>query len=301
MVVIKRFRFVVLALLVLGALVALGLYLHGSNIAIFNPKGPIARQEEKLIVLSLLLSLIVVVPVFIMVFSFAWKYREGNNAKYSPELDHNRLAETIWWLVPTALISVLAVIAWNSSHSLDPYKPLVSSTPPLTIQVVALDWKWLFIYPQQRVASVNFVQIPERTPVNFVITADAPMNSFWIPQLAGQIYAMPGMSTQLHLSADGLGSYNGLSANISGEGFSGMTFVAKSSTKADFNDWIETARRSSQRLTMDQYNQLVKPTQNNRVVVYSAPASGLYGSVIDKYMVPGASSMSSSMPGMVMQ
>jgi cytochrome o ubiquinol oxidase subunit 2 len=282
---VKRVRVGLIVVLVAAVLLALAGYLHGANIEILNPKGPIAAQEKRLIIFALLLSLIVVIPVFAMTLGFAWRYREGNErAKYSPNLQGNRLAETIWWLVPSALIAVLAVVAWNSSHTLDPYRPLVSNTPAMTIQVVALDWKWLFIYPQAGVATVNYVQIPERTPVNFEITADAPMNSFWIPQLAGQIYAMPGMSTQLHLSADGVGSYRGLSANISGEGFSGMTFVAKSSTKSDFESWLATAQQSSRRLTMSGYNHLAAPSQNNAPATYTLAAANLYSSVIDKYM-----------------
>jgi len=290
----KRTRVVLIGLVVLVAVVAFVRYLMTTNIAVLDPKGTIALQEKNLIVFALLLSLIVVIPVFVMVFAFAWRYREGNDkAKYSPNLDHNVIAETIWWLVPTALISVLAVVAWNSSHSLDPYKPLASNVPPVTIQVVALDWKWLFIYPQDHVATVNYFRIPDNTPVNFEITADAPMNSFWIPQLGGQIYAMPGMSTQLHLAADAPGSYDGSSANISGVGFSGMTFVAKSSSMSDYKTWLANAQQAPQQLTVDQYNQLSKPSQNNAVTTYSGVTSGLYDGVLAKYMPDGM-----MMPGM---
>jgi cytochrome o ubiquinol oxidase subunit 2 len=284
----KRTRVVLIGLVVLVAVIAFVRYLMTTKIAVLDPKGTIALQEKNLIVFALLLSLIVVIPVFALLFVFAWRYREGNDkAKYSPNLDHNVVAETIWWLVPTALISVLAVVAWNSSHSLDPYKPLVSSVAPVTIQVVALDWKWLFIYPQDHVATVNYVRIPDKTPVNFVITADAPMNSFWIPQLGGQIYAMPGMSTQLHLAADAPGSYNGSSANISGVGFSGMTFVAQSSSMSDYKTWLADAQRSPQRLTAYEYNQLAKPSQNNTVATYSDVVTGLYEGVLDKYVPAG--------------
>ena len=132
------------------------------------------------------LSLIVVIPVYIMLFLFAWKYREGNTkAKYSPDWDHSALLETIWWTVPLLLITILSVVTWNSSHDLDPFRPLNSSVKPVKIQVVALQWKWLFIYPEQNIASVNYVEFPVNTPVDFEITADAPMNSFWIPQVGG--------------------------------------------------------------------------------------------------------------------
>ncbi len=289
-----RSRLVLIGLIMLAVTGAVGWFVGSHNIAILDPKGTIALQEKNLIILALGLSLIVVIPVFILVFGFAWRYREDNHkAKYSPNLDHNVVAETIWWLVPSALILVLAVITWRSSHSLDPYKPLVSSVAPITIQVVALDWKWLFIYPQEDVATVGYFRIPDSTPVNFEITADAPMNSFWIPQLGGQIYAMPGMSTQLHLEADAPGSYDGSSANISGSGFSGMTFTAQSSSMSDYEAWLASAVRSPQQLTVAAYSQLAKPSKDTAMATYSGVASGLYNGILGKYMPGGM-----MMPGM---
>jgi cytochrome o ubiquinol oxidase subunit II len=308
----KKYKLAGLALLVLAGVVVVARYLHGTTIAVLDPKGPIALHERNLIVFAAALSLLVVVPVYTLATVFAWKYREGNTkATYSPELDHSRIAETIWWLIPSALILILSVVAWNSSHQLDPYKPLASTTPPLTIQVVALDWKWLFIYPVQHIATVNFIQFPKGTPLNFELTSDAPMNSFWIPQLGGQIYAMPGMSTQLHLMASEDGSFNGSSANISGVGFSGMTFVAKASSEADFERWVQSAQRSPSNLDQDVYNKLVNPSQNNPVVYYTADDDGLYNTIINKYMLPTGQASGtggavqtgsmSSMPGMDMQ
>ncbi len=283
-----RSRLVLIGLIMLAVIGAVGWFVGSHNIAILDPKGTIALQEKNLIVLALGLSLIVVIPVFILVFGFAWRYREDNHkAKYSPNLDHNVVAETIWWLVPSALILVLAVITWRSSHSLDPYKPLVSNVAPITIQVVALDWRWLFIYPQEHVATVGYFRIPDKTPVNFEVTADAPMNSFWIPQLGGQIYAMPGMSTQLHLEADTPGSYDGSSANISGVGFSGMTFTAQSSSMSDYKTWLASAERSNQQLTVAAYSQLAKPSKNTARLTYSGVASGLYNGILGKYMPGG--------------
>ncbi len=151
----------------------------------------------------------------------------------TPIGDHNVGIELVWWAIPFAIVIALSGITWTSSHDLDPYKPIISATPPITIEVVALDWKWLFIYPQQGIATVNMVEFPAQTPINFVITADAPMNSLWIPQLAGQIYAMPGMSTQLHLESFSVGTYDGSSANLSGAGFSGMKFKAHAVSQAD--------------------------------------------------------------------
>jgi len=196
----KKLKLVGFLLLSLGVVLLVAGYLHGHSIAVLNPQGFIANKERGLIVTITLLMLIVVIPVFALTFAIAWKYREGNTAaRYSPEWDHNRWVEAVWWAVPLVLITVISMISWSSSHELDPFRPLRSANPPITIQVVALQWKWLFIYPDQNIATVNFVQFPANTPVDFQITSDAPMNSFWIPQLGGQIYAMAGMSTQLHL------------------------------------------------------------------------------------------------------
>lgn len=287
----KKFKIIIFSLLALIVLTLIAGYFKHTNIPVLEPKGTIGEQERNLIIFALGLSLIVVLPVYALLFAFAWRYRESNHkkAKYSPELGGNWLAETVWWLIPGVLIAILSVVAWNSSHQLDPFKPIASTASPLTIQVVALDWKWLFIYPEQRIAAVNYVQFPADTPVNFQITADAPMNSFWIPQLGGQIYAMPGMSTQLHLMADRQGSFHGSSANISGQGFAGMTFTAKSSSMSDFRAWVKSAQHSPSRLSMQAYNKLARPSQDNPVAYYSAPQSNLYNQVIMKYVLPSDS------------
>lgn len=265
------------------------IYFHSHSVAVLSPKGVIAGKERSLIITATLLMSIVVIPVFILTAFIAWKYQETNTkAKYQPELDHNSVLEFFWWAIPGFIILALAVITWNSSHQLDPFKPIASDKPPVTIQVVALQWKWLFIYPQQNIASVNLVQFPAQTPINFEVTADAPMNSFWIPQLGGQIYAMPGMSTQLHLMADGQGTYRGSSANISGTGFAGMDFQAKSSSQTDFNHWVTQVRRSQNNLSLAKYNKLVKPSQDNPTSYFSAAQSGLYDRVVMKYMLPAS-------------
>ena len=308
----KKYKLVPIILVVLIFLAISAKYLHDSNIAVLNPKGTIAYQERQLIIYAVLLALIVVIPVFTLLGVFAYRYRETNTkAKYSPELDGNKIAETIWWVVPSAIILVLGIIAWNSSHTLDPYKAISSNKKPITIQVVALDWKWLFIYPKQNIATVNFFQVPMQTPINFQITSDAVMNSFWIPQLGGQIYAMPGMSTQLHLMASGVGSYSGVSANISGEGFAGMTFTAKSSSDSSFNNWVNSVKKMPQALTQASYSKLAQPSQNVAPIYYSSSTSSLYDTIIDKYMVPPVQSNVSnsnqgsqsqpSMQGMYMQ
>ena len=290
----KKSKIGCLVLVALAFLSVIVWYLHRTSIPVLEPRGPIAHQERQLIFITLLMSTIVVVPVFGLLFTFAWKYRESNTkARYSPELDGSRLAETIWWAVPSTLILVLGVIIWSSSYQLDPWKSLQSANKPVTIQVVALDWKWLFIYPEQNIATVNFVQFPGQTPVNFLVTADAPMNSFWIPQLGGQIYAMPGMQTQLHLLASTDGNFYGSSSNISGSGFAGMHFVAKASSNADFQKWVSSVRHSSSHLSLSQYGQLARPSQNNPTTYYASAETGLFDNIIGKYIGP-----LNGMPGM---
>ena len=262
-------------------------YLHGRTVAVLDPQGPVAYKERQLIIVTVLLALIVVLPVFTMLFAISWKYREGNKkAIYTPNWDHSRVAETVWWGVPTLLILIISIITWNSSHQLDPFKSLASTTQPITIQVVALDWKWLFIYPEQNIASVNYVRFPKSTPVNFEITSDATMNSFWVPRLGGQIYAMTGMSTQLHLMADQTGKYNGSSANISGAGFAGMKFTAEATSESDFQEWVQNVQLSSQQLDQQSYNKLARPSQNNPSAYYALGDPALYTTIIDKYMGP---------------
>jgi len=304
----KKFKIILPAVVIVGFLSVTVWYLRRTTIPILEPKGPVGLQERNLLLFALALSLFVIIPVFSLLFFIAWKYRESNeSAKYSPNFDHSRIIETIWWLIPSAMIGVLSVVAWNSSHSLDPYRPLNSKNPQMTIQVVALDWKWLFIYPQQHIASVNLVQFPKDTPIDFQITSDSVMNSFWIPQLGGQIYSMPGMSGQLHLMASQYGSFNGLSANISGAGFSGMTFVARSSSEKDFESWAHHASQSQNNLSLAAYNNLDRPSQNNPVAYYSSPKDNLYGTILAKYDGPGTSMSGmytggkTSMSGMGMQ
>jgi cytochrome o ubiquinol oxidase subunit 2 len=274
-------------LLVFGVLLIAANYLSNANIAVLQPAGVVGEKERNLIYISVLLAVIVVVPVFILLFAFAWKYREGNTkAKYQPDFASSRTLESIWWGIPFAIIFILSIITWTSSHSLDPSRALHSSAKPLNVQVVALQWKWLFIYPEQNIASVNFMQMPVNTPINFEITSDAPMNSFWIPQLGGQIYAMSGMSTHLHLMAGKPGDYDGRSANISGRGFSNMTFTARASSEESFNAWVDRAKSANSQLSLKTYNELSKPSENNQVKYYSKVNTELYDGIVSKYMAP---------------
>jgi cytochrome o ubiquinol oxidase subunit 2 len=193
--------------------------------------------------------------------------------------------QAILWLIPTGIVAVMAVISWHYTHALDPYKPLTNGVKPLNIQVVALDWKWLFIYPEQGIATVNFVQFPANTPIHFSLAADdSPMNSFWIPELSGQIYSMTGMSTSLHVMADGPGSYRGRAAEINGVGYADMTFVAKSSETEDFAGWVASVKQSPLQLTYATYEDLIQPSIHHPVTLYSFVEEGMYHQIMMKYM-----------------
>lgn len=283
-------RKVALTLAMLAGLLvgAVGWYLTTVNIPVLQPAGPIAAGQMQMLVQAFLLMLIVVIPVFVLAFSFAWRYREGNKkATYKPNWDSNNWFEAVWWIVPSVLIGFIAVMTWHGTFKYDPYKPLASSEETLTVQVISLDWRWLFIYPEQRVASVNELYIPTNTAVRFEMTADAPMNSFWIPQLGGQMYVMPGMGTILHLQADRTGEFYGSGANITGKGFADMNFVASAVTQKQFETWVAGARQQVP-LTMDRYNQLAQPTVNDDIILFSNPANDLYATIIHKYMNMGS-------------
>jgi cytochrome o ubiquinol oxidase subunit 2 len=286
----KKSKIILISVAVLWFIGIMVWYLHTKDIAVLNPKGIIATRERRLMVATVLLGLLVIIPVYIMTFAFAWKYRESNKkASYAPELTGNAAAETVWWGVPTIIILALSVLTWQTSHSLDPHRQLVSAKKPLNIQVIALNWKWLFIYPEQGIASVNYLRVPVDTPLNFDITADAPMNSFWIPQLGSQIYAMPGMSTQLHLMATSAGSYEGSSANLSGSGFAGMRFTTDATSEPEFNAWLTTVHSQPGSLETQTYRQLARPSQNVEPRQYASVAPDLYRQVLLKYMAPGVS------------
>ncbi|HEX7651238.1 MAG TPA: COX aromatic rich motif-containing protein [Candidatus Paceibacterota bacterium] len=293
-------RYLLPYIAVLALAVATVWYLHGAHLPVLEPAGPVAAAELRVMVITTLLCAIVVIPVFVLLFYFAWKYRAGNtatNVDHRPDWDHdNWIAETLWWLVPAAIIACLAVLAWRSSYALDPYKPLDSDAPALTIQVVALDWKWLFIYPEQGIASVNLVEFPADVPVRFELTADAPMNSFWVPSLGGQIMVMPGMQTQLNLMASRVGDYQGASANISGDGFAGMAFTARAVSQDDFSAWVASAQDSARPLTLDAYGALAAPSSYNPVMLYSSADTGLFGTIINRVMMPEQGEFPAAMP-----
>lgn len=275
-----------LILLITGA--AMVWMLQGRSIAVLDPKGTIADQQLDLIVFTVLLGMIVVIPVFILLFAFAFRYRASNTrAKYHPEQDGNRFLELVWWGIPLVIIGILCVVTWVSTHQLDPYRQLNSDTKPLRVQVVVLQWKWLFLYPEQGVASVNELRIPEKTPINFEVTADSPMSTFWIPELGSQIYAMNGMTTRLSLQANEAGEYRGTNTNISGEGYAEMDFNTIASTRAEFDQWVKNLQGSHKHLTWEGYESLAKPSRKQQVVYYMLHDPAIFKKVIEKYMNHG--------------
>jgi cytochrome o ubiquinol oxidase subunit 2 len=260
------------------------LLLSGCNLDVLNPKGSVGLAEKSLILDSTFAMLVVVIPVIALTLLFAWRYRVSNKAAaYLPKWAHSTPIEIVVWLVPSLIILYLAILTWNSTHALDPYKPLQSSVKPINVEVVALDWKWLFIYPDLGIASVNQLEFPVGTPVNFRITSDSVINSFFIPQLGGQIYAMAGMQTQLHLMANEAGNYAGESANFSGDGFSDMKFRAIAASGADFDTWVKQVRASSKDLDADVYHGVAAPSEKVPVQFFSHVDPALFNNIIAKY------------------
>ena len=284
----RRLKQVLFSILV-GLIVVdvLLLVTQGRDMPVLNTHGLIADQQRNLIILTTALGLLIVVPVFIMLFSIAWRYRASNTkAKYQPDFETHRGFEALWWGIPCVIIIILGVITVVSTHALDPYKPIDSQVKPVNVQVVSLNWKWLFIYPDQQIATVNYLNIPKDTPINLTLTSDATMNSFWVPALAGQVYAMSGMSTQLHLIANGTGSYHGSSANISGDGFADMTFKVNSMNETDFVAWAKKSATTSDTLTSAKYDTISKPSHDTAQATYKLTGTNLYNEIINKYMAP---------------
>ena len=283
----KKFKIAIVGIVILAAFVALFVWLSGQPMPVLQPKGMIGVKQRDLMVISTLLMFIVVIPVFILTLAFAWKYRESNkSAKYTPDWGHSYVAEFLWWGIPLVIIVALSIITWKSTHELNPFNPIDTGKKALNVQVVALNWKWLFIYPEHGIASVNLLEFPEKTPVSFEITSDAPMNSFWIPQLGGQIYAMPAMRSKLHLIADEKGTFRGCSANLSGKGFSGMNFEVIAGSEKDFYDWIGSIKASAPLLNSESYEKLKEPSSYDKPIFYRLDQGDLFDQIIMKYSMP---------------
>ncbi|PWC18536.1 cytochrome o ubiquinol oxidase subunit II [Brenneria corticis] len=260
--------------------------LSGCDMALMNPKGQVGLEQRSLILTAIGLMLIVVVPVIIMTIAFAWKFRASNEkAKYTPNWSHSNKIEAVVWTVPIIIIVILAAITWKTTHALDPYKPLESDVKPINVEVISLDWKWLFVYPDLGIASVNELAFPTNVPVAFKITSDSVMNSFFIPRLGGQIYAMAGMQTKLHLIANEAGKYDGISGGYSGKGFSGMKFTAIATpSQQEFDQWVANVRASSKTLnSMDEFNKLAQPSEFHPVEYFSAVQPDLFRNIIRKF------------------
>jgi len=265
--------------------------LAGCQSALLAPKGQVGQDQKTLLITSVVLMLLVVIPVIVMTIAFAWKYRASNTkARYEPEWSHSTAIEVVVWSIPCLIILVLAVLTWRSSHALDPYRPLQSDVKPVTIEAISMDWKWLFIYPEEGVATVNEIAVPVDTPLNFRITSDTVMNSFFIPHLGTQIYAMAGMQTKVHLIANEPGEYFGISANYSGHGFSKMGFAVHATDAAGYQAWLQKVKASPNKMD-DAAFQALAANRNDKaqypVTYFASVQDGLFKSLLDKHMMGG--------------
>jgi cytochrome o ubiquinol oxidase subunit 2 len=279
-------------LLPLYALVALlfAWLIARGDVQLLNPAGSIAGAQSKILWAAIAFAAIVGGTLIASFFIIVFRYREGQQRRYEPTWTTGKAVQLLAWALPTCVVLVVSFFVWSTAHTLDPYKPLNSKTAPLTIQVVALQWKWLFIYPNDRIATVNKLVIPAGTPISLQLTADAPMSSFWVPRLSGQIYAMTGMVTQLHIMADKPGAYAGNDVEINGDGYSGMEFSVQAVTNHDFAAWKNATLQSGSTHTLDtsSYVQLAKPSSYNPAAAYRLHDSNLFDAVVMQYMEPGA-------------
>jgi cytochrome o ubiquinol oxidase subunit 2 len=256
-----------------------------SDIILFDPKGPIGSAERFIIIVAIALMLIVVIPVHVMAFLFSRRYRASNTeAIYTPKWSYSAKIDLAIWLVPVAIVTALGILAWRESHHLNPYKPIYSSINPTRIEAVSLDWKWLFIYPDHNIATVNQLVFPAKVPLSFRITSDTVMTSFFIPQLGSQIYAMAGMQTRLHLMAEEAGVYFGQNQQFSGRGFADMNFKAIAVSGEEFQGWLEKARESPDTLDLARFEDLEKPTVGYPVTYFSTVKPDLFDYIIRQYI-----------------
>jgi cytochrome o ubiquinol oxidase subunit 2 len=279
------------------ALLALPALLGGCNVVLMQPSGHVAVQQRDLIIASTGLMLLIILPVMALTLLFAWRYRATNtDAVYDPEWHHSTRLEVVIWAAPLAIIIALGALTWISTHTLDPFRPLQrldaerevpAGVKPLVIEVVALDWKWLFFYPDSGIATVNEIAAPVDRPIQFKITSASVMNSFFIPSLAGQIYAMAGMETQLHAVINQAGVYDGFSANYSGAGFSRMHFKFHGLDQAGFDGWIAKAKAEGKPLDRPTFLRLEEPTEQEPVRYFGSVENGLYEAVLNMCAQPG--------------
>ena len=279
------------------ALLAVSGLLTGCGLVVMDPSGDVAVQQRNLIIASTALMLLVILPVIALTFLFAWRYRASNtDATYDPDFHHSTQLEVVIWTIPLLIIIALGAMTWVSTHTLDPYRPLSRLAPdkpvpadvkPLTVEVVALDWKWLFIYPEYGVASLNEMAAPANVPISFRITSSSVWNTFYVPALAGMIYAMPGMETKLHAVMNGEGDFTGLSGMYSGAGFSRMNFGFRSFTQQGFDDWVAKAKSAGTPLDREVYLKLEKPSEAEPVRYFSSVEGGLFDAAVGLCVAPG--------------
>ena len=273
----------------LAVVSAIALLLVGCGQGVLAPRGPIASAELLLMLNATAIMLVVVVPVILATLAFAWWYRASNpRASRQTTEDYEGRIEFVTWSIPALIVILLGGVTWIGSHDLDPRTPITAETDPLRVDVVALDWKWLFIYPDQRIAAVNDLVIPVGTPVQFRLTSATVMNSFFIPQLGSQIYAMGGMTTHLNLLADQAGEYPGFSAMFSGDGFADMKFIAKAVPPADFDAWVGKARGAGSALDDSAYDELAKPSKAVPPATYRTVAPDLFDHIVDRTVMSSA-------------
>ena len=273
---------IIAGLLSLGAATLLG---GCSTILLLNPKGPIGDSQRFVIIAAIVLMAIVVIPVFIMNVWFPFKFRASNTkSTYMPKWSYSTPIDITMWAVPIAIVTLLGILAWTRTYSLDPYKPIPSPHQPITIEAVALDWKWLFIYPEQNIAAVNHITFPVKVPVSFKITSDTVMTSFFIPQLGSQIYAMAGMQTRLHLMADRPGTFAGHNQQLSGRGYPNMYFTAEAVSPEEFQAWVQKVRQAPEKLDPARYAALAEPNEGHYPVTYfSAVKPNLFEDILAKF------------------
>jgi cytochrome o ubiquinol oxidase subunit 2 len=250
---------------------------------VLDPQGPVSAAERLILLNATGIMLVVVLPVIVLTLAFAWWYRASNKrAAYRPEWSYSGHIELVVWAIPSMVVILLAGVAWTGSHELDPARPLRSDAKPIRIEVVSLDWKWLFIYPDQQIAAVNELVVPAGTPIEFELTSATVMNSFFVPQLGSQIYTMPGMTTRLNLLADRPGNYPGLSTNFSGDGFSDMRFVVRAVSAAEFAAWLARTRAAGRPLDADAYSQLARADSNAKTQTYRSVDPALFERIVQK-------------------
>ncbi|MEJ0016976.1 MAG: ubiquinol oxidase subunit II [Acetobacteraceae bacterium] len=269
--------------------ILLGVFcLTGCKAAVLDPQGPIGLAEKTILIDSLIIMLAIVIPTILATLGVAWWFRASNTrARYRPDWAYSGQLELITWAIPVLTIMLLGSVAWISSHDLDPAKPLAPQEATLDVQVVSLDWKWLFIYPDQRVASVNHLVIPAGKPVRFNLTSASVMTAFFVPQLGSMIYTMNGMVTQLHLHADAPGRFMGLASHYSGSGFSDMHFDVEAVPADRFTAWVDATRNAGQALTSQGYTELSRQTSNVRPFTYRDVDPDLFHRIVSQALPPG--------------